>query len=131
MKGLVEMLLLKATERNWGLIGPGAWEKHSWKINDDGWYRYKETYRSNGTDEIPEIPDLVEEGVLSDDQMRRLRTALAQDWNNEKADACDGTAWEFKLYENGSVTKHRDTGYIYGIEPYETIAAIMMEIKNL
>lgn len=34
------MILLKATERNWGLIGPGDWDKHSWKINDDGWYQY-------------------------------------------------------------------------------------------
>lgn len=38
MKGRTEMLLLKAAEHNWGLIGPGNWEKHSWKINDDGWY---------------------------------------------------------------------------------------------
>lgn len=29
-------MLLKATERNWGLIGPGTWEKRTWKINSDG-----------------------------------------------------------------------------------------------
>ena len=31
-------MLLKATERNWGLIGPGTWEKRTWKINSDGTY---------------------------------------------------------------------------------------------
>ena len=40
------MIILKAKEHNWGLIGPGDWEKHSWKIQDDGWYEYKESYRS-------------------------------------------------------------------------------------
>ena len=34
------MIILKATDKNWGLVGPGAWEKRSWKINDDGWYQY-------------------------------------------------------------------------------------------
>ena len=121
------MILLKTTERNWGLIGPGDWDKHSWKINDDGWYQYKETYRSSGSDDLAEIPELIEEGVLSDDQMRRLQAALAQDWPDVKTEACDGTAWEFKLYENGAISKHRDLGYIYGIEPFETIAAVLAE----
>ena len=123
------MLLLKATERNWGLIGPGDWDKHSWKVNDDGWYQYKETYRSRGLDDLPDIPDLVEEGVLSAEQMRQLRAALEQDWPDDKTEASDGTAWEFKLYENGAITKHRDLGYIYGIGPYEAIAAVLTEGK--
>ena len=32
-----------------------------------------------------------------------------------------------KLYENDQIVKHRDLGYIYGIEPYETIAAVLLE----
>ena len=121
------MIILKATEKNWGLVGPGAWEKRSWKINDDGWYQYKETYRTGDLDEFPAIPEMVTEGTLSADQLNRLKTALAQDWTNEKTKACDGVAWEFKLYENGEIVKHRDLGYIYGIEPYETIAAVLSE----
>ena len=105
------MILLKATERNWGLIGPGVWEKHSWKIHDDGWYQYKETYRSDSSGDLPAIPEMVEEGILSDDQINRLKEALSQEWPDDKADACDGTAWEFKLYdENGTISKHRDLG---------------------
>ena len=121
------MIILKATERNWGLIGPGDWDRHSWKVNDDGWFQYKETYRSGSADEIPEIPDLTEEGMLSDDQMKRLKAALGQEWPEDRTDACDGTAWEFKMYENGEISKHRDLGYIYGIEPYESIAEILTE----
>jgi len=121
------MLLLKATERNWGLIGPGDWDKHSWKINDDGWYEYKETFRSNSVEKLAEIPDVVEEGVLSAAQMEKLRTALAQEWPEARTDASDGTAWEFKMYQNGEVVKHRDLGYIYGIEPFENIAAVLTE----
>ena len=122
------MILLKATERNWGLIGPGDWDKHSWKINDDGWYQYKETYRTGDSDVFPAIPEMVTEGTLSYDQMNRLKAALAQEWSDEKTDASDGVAWEFKLYdENGEIAKHRDLGYIYGIEPFETITAVLTE----
>ena len=122
------MILLKATERNWGLIGPGDWDKHSWKINDDGWYQYKETYRTGDSDAFPAIPEMVTEGTLSYDQKNRLKAALAQEWSDEKTDASDGVAWEFKLYdENGEIAKHRDLGYIYGIEPFETITAVLTE----
>ncbi len=121
------MVFLKATERNWGLVAPGDWDKHSWKINEDGWCQYKETHRSVSADDLPEIPDLIEEYALTDDQMQRLKSALAQDWTEEKTEASDGTAWEFKLYENSTISKHRDLGYIYGIEPYETIASLLAE----
>ena len=121
------MILLKATERNWGLIAPGDWDKHSWKINEDGWCQYKETYRSMGADDLPDIPDVVEEYALSDEQMRKLKAALDQEWPGEVAEASDGTAWEFKLYENGAIAKHRDLGYIDGIAPYEAIAAVLTE----
>ena len=39
------MLLLKATERNWGLIGPGDWENRTWKVNTDGTFTRKTKYR--------------------------------------------------------------------------------------
>ena len=88
-RGYVTMLLLKATEHNWGLIGPGDWDRHSWKIDDDGWCQYKEIYRSGGTNELPEIPVLVKECVLSGEQMRRLHVALVRDWSDDSTDALD------------------------------------------
>lgn len=118
------MLLLKAVERNWGLIGPGAWEKRSWKINDDGWFQYTTRYRS-GSPDIAEIPDVTEEGQMDAGKFRELKRLLETEWSEEKAGGCDGTAWEFKLYENGTVIRHRDLDYIYGIEPYESLAEIL------
>ena len=120
------MLILKAKEHNWGLIGPGSWERRSWKINDDGWYEYKESYRS-GNDDIPEIPTVVEEGVLSGTQLTQLKGLLDYPWSEEKSDACDGTAWEFKMYDDDHLVKHRDLGYIYGIEPFESIVKLLMD----
>ena len=123
------MLILKAKEHNWGLIGPGDWETRSWKINDDGWYEYKETYRS-GNGEIVEIPNVVEEDVLSSGQLVRLKEMMACTWPTEKAEIDDGTAWEFKMYDGGTVVKHRDLGYIYGLEPYESIVKLLREEQD-
>ena len=120
------MLILKAKEHNWGLIGPGSWERRSWKINDDGWYEYKESYRS-GSGDIEEIPTVVEERVLSSTQLSQLKELLALPWPEEKTDACDGAAWEFKKYQNDVLIKHRDLGYIYGIEPFESIVKQLTE----
>ena len=123
------MLILKAKEHNWGLIGPGDWETRSWKINDDGWYEYKESYRS-GNGDITEIPDVVEEDVLSSSQFATLRELLDLPWSTEKSEACDGAAWEFKMYEGGTVVKHRDLGYIYSLEPYESIVKLLREEQD-
>ena len=119
------MLLLKAEEKNWKLIGPGDWEKRSWKIQTDGTYLRKTTYRPVDPDD-PE-PEETEEGALSQEQMDVLKECIDEYWNKEKADAAEGAAWEFKLYENGTVVRHRELGYIDGIEPYESIAALLTE----
>ena len=120
------MLLLKAVESNWGMIGPGSWEKRSWKINTDGTYRLKTTYRPVDPEDA-EVSTTVEEGELSSEQLDILRECIDAYWNDEKADACDGSAWEFKLYENDAVIRHRELGYIYGIEPFESITALLKE----
>ena len=115
------MLLLKATERNWGLMGPGDWDRRSWKINDDGWYEYKETYRSNTPDELPEIPDVILEGQMEEKELAKLKDAMDSAWPETASDASDGTAWEFKMYDNGTVIRHRELGYVCGLETYEAI----------
>ena len=120
------MLLLKATESNWGLIGPGDWEKRTWKIDSDGSYLLKTTYRPDDSDD-PDIPEQTEEGELSAEQMEILRECIDEYWNNDTADACDGSAWEFKLYQDGTVVRHRETEHIAGIEPYESLAALLTE----
>ena len=118
-------MILKVTAENWGLSGPGDWERSTWKINRDGTYTLKKRYRPLDGD--PDTPEMVTEGALDAEQMEILKECIDEYWSNENADACDGTAWEFKLYENGTVIRHRDMGYIYGIEPFESIAALLDE----
>ena len=68
------MLLLKATERNWGLIGPGEWEKRSWKVNSDGTYLLKTTYRPVDPRDAESVGETVK-GELSAEQMETLQEA--------------------------------------------------------
>ena len=121
------MLLLKVVETNWGLIGPGEWERRSWKIQSDGTYRLKTTYRPVDPDET-ETPEAIDERSLYDEQLEFLKEQIETPWSNEKPDACGGTAWEFKLYdEHESVIRHREPGYIDGVEPFAGIAAMLLE----
>ena len=120
------MLLLKAVEENWDYIGPGDWEKKSWKINEDGTWLCKTTYRPVDSDKSA-IPEETVEGAFSEEKMNILRECIDEYWTDEKTKACDGTAWEFKLYANRTVVRHRELGYIYGIEPYESITALLEE----
>ncbi len=119
------MLLLKATERNWGLIGPGDWEKRTWKIHTDGTYQRKTTYRPVDPDDL--VLEETEEGALYEEQMEVLNECVEEYWTAEAADGCDGNAWEFKLYRDGTVIRQRELGYIDGIEPYASIAAMLLD----
>ena len=121
------MLLLKATETNWGRTGPGDWEKRTWKIDTDGTWQMKTTF--NPVDGDPENQAEAVNGTLSQEQMTALIGYIDVYWSDEKPDACDGNAWEFKLYQNETVIRHRNTGYISGIEPFESITRLLNETE--
>ena len=124
------MLLLKAAETNWGLIGPGDWEKRTWKVDTDGTFVLKTVYRPVDPGDA-DVSEVSEEGALYDEQLEALKALAGGLWSNERADACDGSAWEFKLYdEHGTVVRHREPGYIYGIEPFAGMAALLAESVN-
>ena len=120
-------MLLKVTERNWGLAGPGDWEKRSWKIDADGTYLLKTIYHPVDPGDTESVGE-TEEGELSAEQMEALREYIDAYWPDEKTDICDGNPWEFKLYDIDTVIRHRELGYICGIEPYESIAALLTEL---
>ena len=75
------MMILKATETNRGLTGPGDWEKTKWKEEDTGWYQNTTTFRA--TDELFDVELVMVEGMLSDSQFEELKGLLAQDWTTE------------------------------------------------
>ena len=120
------MLLLKAVETNRGIIGPGEWERRSWKIQTDGTYRLKTPYRPvDPADPTP--PEVIDEGALYDEQLELLKDYALRPWHNEKAKAGE-SSWEFKLYdENEAVIRHREPGYIQGMDPFDAIAAMLLE----
>ena len=120
------MLLLKAVETNRGMIGPGEWERRSWKVGTDGTYRLKTTYRPVDPAD-PESPEVIDEGELYDEQLELLKDLAAKPWHNDRSTSGDST-WEFKLYdEQGAVIRHREPGYIHGVEPFASIAAMLLE----
>ena len=118
------MMLLKAVETNRAIIGPGEWERRSWKILTDGTYCLKTTYRPVDPGDPP--PEVIEEGALYDEQLEFLKEHAGRPWHNEKAMSGEST-WEFKLYADGAVVRHRELGYNRGIEPYESIAALLAD----
>jgi DNA-directed RNA polymerase subunit RPC12/RpoP len=51
--------------------------------------------------------------------------------DNSVVEAFNGEAWEFVQYENGNVLWERKLGYIYGIEPLESICDMLHNlVKN-
>ncbi len=121
-------ILLQAVERNWGLIGPGDWREKVWKIRNDASYILIVTFIQ---DDIP-VPDQTITGTLSREDYDNLVKLLNEPWSEETASACDGSAWEFKLYgkNNRKFEKVRELDYIYGIEPFESIKNILKKYEN-
>lgn len=115
-------ILLRASEHNWGLLGPGDWEKKEWTVYTDGSFRLTVSYRPT---DLPE-EDEVKVGTIRSDSFERLIELLYSPWSDQKTEACDGTAWEFRLLgDRGRIISRRKLGYIYGIEPFESIVHIL------
>ena len=49
---------------------------------------------------------------------------------DKEVDARDGSAWSIVQYEKGDIVWERKPDYIYGIEPLEAIANILISLKN-
>ena len=117
-------IILRATEENRGMKGPGDWKASEWVVRNDRTFSLKASY-------IPAdnpVPDKIIHGILSPSDYDSLVQFINSVWSSEETDAYDGTAWEFRSYGfRGALEKHRLRGYIYGIEPFESIAGILMK----
>ena len=115
-------VLLKATNWNWGLKGPGYWDETKWIIYSDGTYEAVTSYVLD--DNIRET-----EGILAPDQFAELQKVLSEEWFDPgiDSDAYDGDAWQIKLlYPSGRVKKSIDEPrYIYG-QPIERIVSLLL-----
>ncbi len=117
-------IILEGICHNWGLIGPGVWRERIWKIRDDGTYSLTISF-IQGDDVLPKQK---REGMLSPSDLDCLTVLINEPWSDEETFACDGSAWEFRAFgSKGEVLKERPEGYIYGIDPYESITEILMK----
>lgn len=115
---------LKGTEQNWGCICEGCWSERVWEIRNDNTFIRTVSYVQGNT----LIPEKVVRGEFSREDYERLTVLANEPWSDEKTDACDGSAWEFKAYgSRGELLKKRTLDYVYDIEPFESITAIFMK----
>ena len=120
-------IILQAVEHNWGLTGPGDWERKDWKFRNDASFLLVVSYIQGDTS----VPDETITGKMAHEDYDKLVRLLNEPWSKETASACDGTAWEFRLYgKNRTLEMVRELNYIYGIEPFESIARILMKYQD-
>ena len=119
------MYLLKAEQNYCGPVGPGSREKSIWYIYEDGKYHYTEVFRHRISGHLSRTYGISEMPL---EQFKTLKELLHQEWSGEKADACEGSEWEFTMYDPFIRKKHRPAGCISGIEPFESITAELLEL---
>jgi len=128
------VLLLKAVEHNWDMIGPGEWYKVTWRIYYDGSYEIFSTF--NPPDEAYEKENRPKpvrrktSGTMEEAEFSKFREAMKREpWRDPSliVDACDGEAWEIESYnKDGSIDKSSGKlGYIYGHSVLETIVSLL------
>lgn len=116
-----EEIVIEAEHSNWGLTGPGSWSKTIYKVYKNHFVEYSIYYRPfNIIDEEPETKiNFVKE--ISQEQYSKLlsycRELVTIDETTHR-NACDGSAWEIKVYKNAEEIWNSDTGYIYGLKAF-------------
>ena len=129
-----KQLLLKATEHNWGLTGPGDWSEVEWRIFRDGSYEivssFRPSFEAYENEGKPRPTKKKSKGIMDGADFAKLQEALKREpWRDPAIDvfACDGVAWEIESYkEEGSVEKTSGKlDYIYGHSVLETIVDLL------
>ncbi len=118
------MLMLKATEYQENTDDSASWQRRTWEIEADGWYRYTE-YAAAGCPESEGFPSLEKEDSLTEEQLRKLTEAMAEPWPEEEPEEPCGSEWEFECFADETAVKQWSNGKISGTEPFETIAGIL------
>lgn len=114
-------LFLKIVDNDWGLKTIYTWSTKTWCIYSDLSVDYEVR---NGEDKTKSYSHNINEEELK--QIIK-NIDLAKPYNRE-VQACDGEAWEFVQYENDNIVWERKLGYIYGIEPLETICDMLRNL---
>ena len=98
--------MLKAENHNWGLMGPGDWDKTIWNVYYDYTYEIKILFRPDYdhlTNETIEIPPQILSGNLNSEQVTQLKALLdVSVWRtaDKEIQACDGVAWRMGYFSS-------------------------------
>ena len=117
-------LIFKIEDNDWGLKTIYTWSTKTWCIYSDLSVDYE---IRNGEGKIKSYSH----NITDEDLKQILQNIELAKSDNREVQACDGEAWEFIQYENDNVVWQRKLGYIYGIEPLETICDMLRNlVKN-
>lgn len=131
--------MLKATEHNWSLMGPGDWNEIKWEVYYDGSYRITAFFNPS-FDEMMKVNhrrvSRTHSGKLSTSKFKELMNNLdSKQWRDPRIDnrgSCDGTAWEVEYYSvSGEILNSSKLDYIYGHECLEKIVSCLPEAEEI
>lgn len=114
-------LILKIVDNDWGLKTIYTWSTKTWCIYSDLSVDYEVR---NGEDKTKAYSHNINEEELKQ-IIKNIDLAKS---DNREVQAFDGEAWEFVQYENDNIVWERKLGYIYGIEPLETICDMLRNL---
>ncbi len=98
---------------------PGCWDSRTWLVFENGScdisvkYVLGETVKTNT--------------AISGQKLSLLKDLRYAEWEQERPEACDGTAWIITAYENGDLvqTTGDQPRYIYGLEKLQEIESLL------
>lgn len=114
-------LILKIVDNDWGLKTIYTWSTKTWCIYSNLSVDYEVR---NGEDKTKSYSHNINEEELKQ-IIKNIDLAKS---DNCEVQAFDGEAWEFVQYENDNIVWERKLGYIYGIEPLETICDMLRNL---
>lgn len=117
------VLKLEITNTSLQLRCKGMWKSTNWKIYEDLTVEIFNSY----DDEKDKKYVVKLEKKMFEEILNYLEIAKQ---NDKEVDARDGSAWSIVQYEKGDIVWERKPDYIYGIEPLEAIANILISLKN-
>lgn len=111
-------IIFKIENQDCGLKTIYAWNTKTWCIYDDLKVYYEIRNGENKTKSYSH-------NINEEDLKQIIKNIELAKSDNREVQACDGEVWKFTQFENGNIVWKRKLGYIYGIEPLETIYDIL------
>ena len=115
-------IMLKASEYNWSLHGPGDWNTVEWEIYHDRTFKTKVSFvpkYDRETKVSVDVMPIEKSGTMEENDFVELQSLLnTKVWRdpNIEVRAYDGEAWKIDYYsaDGDKINSSGKKGYIYG-----------------